>query len=145
MDSWITILEDLLISFQLQVFTQRAKRELSTHSNSICLMQEFLGRCVPYSIMDTSTEIDGAALEGLVAQHLIAWRDYGAEKHTINFWRTRSGVEVDFIVFGPLGFWAIEVKNSRNINPSDLRSLSSFIEDYPEAKALLLYRGHGGC
>lgn len=95
----------------------------------------------PYSIMDTSTEIEGAALEGLVAQHLIAWRDYSLEKHTINFWRTRSGVEVDFIVFGPLGFWAIEVKNSRTVHPSDLRALNSFIEDYPEASALFLYRG----
>jgi hypothetical protein len=45
------------------------------------------------------------------------------------------------VVFGPLGFWAIEVKNSDSIFPADLRSLSSFLEDYPEARALFLYRG----
>jgi uncharacterized protein len=140
-DSWISILEDLLISFQLQVFTQRAKRELSTHSKFYLFDAGVFRALRPHSIMDTSNEIDGAALEGLVAQHLIAWRDYTFEKHTINFWRTRSGVEVDFIVFGPLGFWAIEVKNSRSVSSSDLRALNSFIEDYPEAKAFFLYRG----
>lgn len=140
-DGWISILDDLLITHQLQVFTQRAKRELSAHSKLYLFDAGVFRALRPHSIMDTSTEIDGAALEGLVAQHLIAWRDYSLEKHTINFWRTRSGVEVDFIVFGPLGFWAIEVKNSKSVHPADLRALNSFIEDYPEAKALFLYRG----
>lgn len=138
---WISILEDLLMSFQLQVFTQRAKRELSTHPKFYLFDAGVYRALRPYSIMDSPSEIDGAALEGLVAQHLIAWRDYSLEKHTINFWRTRSGVEVDFIIFGPLGFWAIEVKNSGKIHPMDLRALNSFIEDYPEAKAIFLYRG----
>lgn len=48
---------------------------------------------------------------------------------------------MDFVVLGPLGFWAIEVKNGSNIHPADLRPLTSFLEDYPEARALLLYRG----
>lgn len=59
----------------------------------------------------------------------------------MSFWRTRSGVEVDFVVFGPLGFWAIEVKNSDRVFPADVRALSAFLEDYPEAVAILLYRG----
>ena len=71
----------------------------------------------------------------------MAWKDYTAEKHELFFWRTRSGVEVDFIVFGPLGFWAIEVKNSDKIRTEDLAGLSAFHEDYPEAKTILLYRG----
>jgi hypothetical protein len=35
----------------------------------------------------------------------------------------------------------IEVKNSSAIHPSDLRSLRSFGQDYPEAERCLLYRG----
>ncbi len=50
-------------------------------------------------------------------------------------------MEVDFIVFGALGLWAIEVKNSTHINPGDLKGLEHFQQDYPEAKTLLLYRG----
>jgi uncharacterized protein len=44
-------------------------------------------------------------------------------------------------VLGPLGFWAIEVKNSDQISHSDLQPLVSFMEDYPEATPILLYRG----
>src|SRR5262249_42891345 len=81
------------------------------------------------------------ALEGLVAQHLVAWRNYTLQKHTLNFWRTRSGVEVDFIILGPLGFWAIEVKHNQNVQNEDLNHLNAFLEDYSEAHAILLYRG----
>ena len=48
---------------------------------------------------------------------------------------------MDFVVYGPEGFWAIEVKNSRQVRPEDLRALRAFKKDYPEAKPLLLYRG----
>jgi len=57
------------------------------------------------------------------------------------FWRTRSGVEVDFIVYGPDGIWAIEVKNTGQVRPADLRGLLAFREEYREAKTFFLYRG----
>ena len=140
-DSWISILEDMLISFQLHCFTKRAKRQLSVQPKFYFFDSGVYRALRPYSIKDAKSEIDGQALEGLVAQNLRAWADYSSGKHTLNFWRTRSGVEVDFVVLGPLGFWAIEVKNSDRVFPSDLRSLLSFLEDYPEAHALFLYRG----
>ena len=70
-----------------------------------------------------------------------AWNDYSFEKHEIGFWNTRSGLEVDFIVYGPLGFWAIEVKNTTRIFPKDTKPLEAFLQDYPMAKGILLYRG----
>jgi len=140
-NNWICILEDLLIGFQLTMFTQRAKRELSAHPKFYFFDAGVYHALRPKSIKDSEAEIDGAGLETLVAQHLIAWRDYTPSKHDVNFWRTRSDVEVDFVVFGELGFWAIEVKNTTTIRPSDLRGLRTFQEDYPEAKTLFLYRG----
>ena len=139
--SWISILEDLLIAFQLQVFTNRAKRELSAHPKFYYFDAGVFRTIRPQSIGDPLTELEGPALEGLVAQHLKAWCDYTAGENTLAFWRTRSGVEVDFVVHSPLGFWAIEVKNSRNISLDDLRHLKIFHEDYPEAKLIFLYRG----
>lgn len=90
---------------------------------------------------DSSHEIDGPALEGLVFQHLRSWIHYSKGHHDLYFWRTKSGLEVDFIIHGEKGFWAIEVKNNRTVSPEDVRGLNHFKEDYPEAKLLLLYRG----
>lgn len=140
-DSWITILEDMLIGHQLHIFTSRAKRELSTQPKFYFFDTGVYQALRPYSIHDVKTIIDGHALEGLVFQHLISWQNYTSQKHTLNFWRTRSKVEVDFIILGPLGFWAIEVKHSTSFQPSDLNPLKSFHEDYPEARLIFLYRG----
>ena len=95
----------------------------------------------PRGPLDRPEEIDGVALEGLVAQHLRAWLAYRGDDAGLYFWRTRSGVEVDFIVYGSAGFWAIEVKNTTRVRPEDLRGLDSFGADYPQAALLLLYRG----
>jgi hypothetical protein len=42
-------------------------------------------------------------------------------------------MEVDFIVYGPKGFWAIEVKRTHNLSPDDIKGLQAFKEEYPEA------------
>ena len=138
---WITILEDLLICYQLQVFTKRAKRKLSVHPKFYFFDVGVYRAIRPRSLLDTDAELNGAGLEGLVAQHLMAWRDYTQEKHELTFWRTSSGLEVDFVVLGPTGFWAIEVKNTEKIRSEDLRGLVAFQEDYPEAQCIMLYRG----
>ena len=140
-DSWISILEDMLLTIQIPVFTHRAKRELSSHPKFYFFDPGVFRALRPFAIGDSPSQIDGLALEGLIAEHLTAWRDYSSEKHTLHFWRTRSGIEVDFVVLGPLGFWAIEVKNSNQISLSDLKPLISFMEDYPEATPIFLYRG----
>ena len=44
-------------------------------------------------------------------------------------------------MYGRAGFWAIEVKNSRRVQPADLRGLRSFRDDYPTARPGLVYRG----
>src|SRR5690606_11532203 len=76
-----------------------------------------------------------------VAQHLRAWIAYTGRGDGLYFWRTRSGVEVDFVLYGPSGFRAIEVKNARDVRPADVRPLRAFVEDYAECEPLLLYRG----
>ena len=95
----------------------------------------------PRGPLDSDAEIHGAGLEGLVAQHLRAWVDYSDGRQELTYWHTRGGSEVDFIVYGEIGFYAIEVKHSRRISPSDLRGLKAFQEDYPEAETALIYRG----
>jgi predicted AAA+ superfamily ATPase len=73
------------------------------------------------------------ALEGLVAQHLRSWVLAQSQPHSLSFWRTQTKLEVDFIIYGPKGFWAIEVKRSSNLGPDDVRALVAFKEEYPEA------------
>ena len=143
-EGYIDILADLLLCFRVPVFSKRAKRHLSTHPKFYFFDAGVFRSLRPSGPLDRPEEIHGSALEGLVAQHLRAWNAYGGEHYTLFFWRTKSGKEVDFVLYGPEGFWAIEVKNTRTIRPSDLSSLCAFKQDYPEAEVCLLYRGMSG-
>ena len=140
-EGYVEILEDILLGWRLQVFTKRAKRQLAGHPKLYLFDAGVFRSLRPHGPLDRPEEIEGQALEGLVGQHLKAWIDYSEVKRDLYFWRTRSGVEVDFVVYGPDGIFGIEVKNSKDVRPADLRGLRSFKEEYPEAKAILLYRG----
>lgn len=48
---------------------------------------------------------------------------------------------MDFIIYGPLGFWAIEVKRAQDIFRNDVKSLIIFKNEFPEASCCLLYNG----
>jgi len=140
-EGFIGILEDLLLSFRLPMFTRRAKRATAKHPKFFLFDAGVFRSLRPKGPLDRPEEIEGAALEGLVVQHLRAWNAYREENNELYYWRTRSGLEVDVVLYGDDGFWAIEIKNSGKVYPRDIRSLSSFQEDYPECEAILLYRG----
>lgn len=141
-EGYVGILEDLLLAFRLPVFTKRAKRATIQHSKLYLFDAGVFRSMRPGGPLDSSAEIEGAALEGLVGEHLRAWIAYQRNgDYHLYFWRTRAGSEVDFVVYGSGGLWAIEVKNTKNLHPQDWRSLRVFREDYPEGKCLLLYRG----
>ena len=140
-EGYLGILEDLLLAWRVPVFTRRAKRATVAHSKLYLFDTGVFRSLRPAGPLDRPHEIEGAALEGLVAQHLRAWASYGANDFELAYWRTRSGVEVDFVVYGPNGFWAVEVKNALTVRREDVRGLRALCDDYPECEPLLVYRG----
>lgn len=139
--SYIEVIEDLLLGFRLPIFTRRAQRQTIAHRKFYFFDTGVYRSLRPRGPLDRLEEIEGAALEGLVAQHLRAWISYSERQADLFYWRTRSGAEVDFVLYGETGFSAIEVKNTVRVRPEDLRSLRSFLADYPESEAIFLYRG----
>ena len=123
------------------MFRKRAKRQTTAHRKLYLFDAGVFRALRPKGPLDRPSEIDGQALEGLVAQHLRAWAAYSGDDAELYFWRTRSGVEVDFVVYGARGVQAFEVKNASRVEAKDLRGLRAFREDYPEAQTALLYRG----
>lgn len=140
-DNYLQILEDLLLAFTIPVFSRRAKRALISHSKFYYFDVGIFRELRPKGPMDKEAELEGPALEGLVAQHFRAWVLSQKESHRLYFWRTRTQIEVDFIIYGPRGFWAIEVKRSVDVRPKDVKALKIFQKEYPESTCFLLYGG----
>ncbi len=140
-DNYFQILEDLFLAFSIPVFTRRAKRRLIAHPKFYFFDVGVYRILRPQGILDNTQEIEGWALEGLVAQHLRSWVQMQTQSHSLSFWRTQTKLEVDFVIYGPRGFWAIEVKRSVNLGPDDVKGLAAFKEEYPEANCFILNPG----
>lgn len=140
-ESYFDVLDDLLVGVRLPAFQKRARRRLVQHPKFFFFDAGVFRAIRPRGLMDRPAEIDGAALETLVFQHLRATLEWRFPGDSLYYWRTSNGTEVDFVVYGNSLFVAIEVKRSRNVTRGDLSGLRSFRNDYPEASALLLYGG----
>ena len=140
-EGYLEILEDLLLCFRIPVFTKRAKRHLVAHDKFYFFDTGVYRSIRPRGPLDSPEEIEGMAIEGLVAQHLRAWASYRVVPADLYYRRTKSGSEVDFVLYGQDVFVAIEVKRAKNVHSTDLRALKAFKEDYPEATVFLLFMG----
>lgn len=89
------------------------------------------------------TEPRGPHLENLVLMDLLAWRDVQPRRPEVLYWRTATGIEVDFVIETPQRLLPIEVKAATRVVPSDAKGLEAFLDEYPDVAdgALLL---HGG-
>jgi predicted AAA+ superfamily ATPase len=89
------------------------------------------------------SEPRGAHLENLVLTDLLAWRDLQARRPEVLYWRTATGVEVDFVIETPDRLLPIEIKAAARVTPADAKGLEAFLDEYPDLAdgALLL---HGG-
>ena len=139
---YLDVLEDLLLSYSLDVFARRAKRKTASHPKFYLFDNGLYRRLRQRGPLDIESEISGPALEGLVGQHLRAYSDFALQDTKLFYWRSLAGNEVDFILYGGSTFAAIEVKNTKVIRPTDYNGLASFGDDYPEASLILLYRGN---
>ncbi len=140
-EGYLEILEDLLLAFRIPVFSRRARRQLVAHAKFFYFDAGVYRSLRPAGPLDAPEEIEGLGLEGLVAQHLRAWIAYRGGKDSLSYWRTRAGREVDFVVYGPDTFVALEVKRSRILHSRDLAGLRAFRDDYPESRVALLHPG----
>jgi predicted AAA+ superfamily ATPase len=137
---YVEILRDLMLAHYLPIFTKRAKRHLISHPKFYYFDSGVFTKLRPAGPLDRTEEIAGAALEGFILQNLLAFNEYSGNENKIYYWRTKSGTEVDFVIYGK-EFLAIEVKHAGRVSNKDLKGLKAFREDYPEASLVLLYRG----
>lgn len=141
-ESYFIILEDLLLSIRLPVFSKKAKRRMQQHPKFYYFDVGVFRSIRPKGPLDSPQEIDGAALETLFLQELKALNDYYQLGYEIYYWRTADQVEVDFVLYGEKGIFAFEIKRKSKYSRKDLKGLKAFIKDYPMAKAWLIYGGN---
>jgi len=141
-ENYFHILEDLLLAQRLPVFTKRAGRRIVQHPKFYIFDAGVYRTIRPKGPLDGPEEIRGSALETLVYQELRAINSYMRLGYDLYYWRTPTGSEVDFVLYGEKGLIAIEVKSTGRLRNKDFQGLRDFVNDYPIARSYLFYGGN---
>jgi predicted AAA+ superfamily ATPase len=131
------ILVDTLLGTFIEPFRKRQNRQVINRAPKFYLFDVGVaGTLARRTIESEKGEEFGKSLEHFILMEILAHRSYKELYYDINFWRTKSGLEVDFILGG--GEVALEVKGSRHPDSKDLRPLRAFVEDHAPGKAILV-------
>jgi len=131
------ILVDTLMGRFVEPFKRRQDRQVITKAAKFYLFDVgVVGILTKRKIVEEKGELFGKAFEHFVFMELAAHSSYKELDYEINFWRTKSGLEVDFVL--ARGEVAIEVKGTGRVDQRDLRSLVAFVEEYSPKKAVVV-------
>jgi len=131
------ILVDTLLGYFIYPYSKKVKRDIISATPKFYLFDVGVAN---YLAKRSLTNLKGAAagqsFEHYLLMELLAFRDLNRKKFDICYWRTKTGLEVDFII-GKAEV-AIEVKLSEQVHQQDLKGLIAFCEENPKAQAIVV-------
>jgi predicted AAA+ superfamily ATPase len=131
------ILVDTLLGTFVEPWKKRQERQVIGKAAKFYLFDVGVAGALTHRrITAERGESFGRALEHFVLMEILAHRSYRERGHGVHFWRTKTGLEVDFVL-GDAEV-AVEVKGTSRIDPSDLRSLRAFTEDNRPRRAIIV-------
>jgi predicted AAA+ superfamily ATPase len=131
------ILVDTLLGKMIAPFKRRQDRQVISRTSKFYLFDVGVaGSITKRHLEEEKGELFGKALEHFIFMELSAHNSYNELDYEINFWRTKSGLEVDFVLGA--GEVAIEIKGTNRVDKRDLRSLITFMEEYSPRKSMVV-------
>lgn len=122
---YFKILQETLLADEVAVWKRGAKRKTVETAKFYLFDTGVIRRLTRRSKVVEGTPEYGHLFETLVHHELRAYLDTRIRDGVINYWRTQSGTEVDFIV----GNVAIEAKGMKLVDKRDLKGLGALAEE----------------
>lgn len=134
---YFQILIDTLIGYHVYPYHKKITRDIVSATPKFYFFDvaiaNFLAQQTIIALKGMSA---GKSFENYIAMELFAERGIHRKRHDITYWRTKSGLEVDFIL-GDAKV-AIEVKISTQIQQQELKGLIAFCKEHPHTKAIVV-------
>lgn len=131
------ILEDTLLGTMVAPFKRRQSRRVISQTPKFYLFDVGVaGALTNRHLTEERGELFGKAFEHFIFMELRAHSSLRDLHYAINFWRTKSGLEADFVLGD--GRVAIEVKGSSRVERNELRPLLAFREEYSPRQTLVV-------
>lgn len=134
---YFQILQDTLIGYLIHPFFKRAKRDVISATPKFYLFDVGVANYLRKTKIETlQGTVAGDAFEHFILMELMAFLGLHELDEPIHYWRSKNGLEVDFILNE--GDCAIEVKITQNPALSDVAGLRAFCHDYQPNHALVV-------
>jgi predicted AAA+ superfamily ATPase len=131
------ILVDTLIGYYVEPYHKKVKRDLIQSTSKFYLFDVGIANHLKHrNISHLRGEEAGDAFEHYILMELNAYLGLKEIDSPVNYWRSKSGLEVDFVL--GRGKIAIETKISSTIDATDIKGLIAFCEDYQPDLALVV-------
>ena len=131
------ILVDTLLAMRIEPFKKRQSRKVITKASKYYLFDVGVAGCLRKRWLEDKKGVEfGKAFEHFLLMEIVAYRSYRGRDFEINFWRTKSGLEVDFVLGG--GEAAIEIKGTNRVDKRDLRGLLAFMEGHSPKRSIVI-------
>jgi uncharacterized protein len=131
------ILVDTLMGNMIDPFKKRQTRQVITRTPKFYLFDTGVaGVITKRTIREEQGEQFGKAFEHFILNEINAFRSYLNLDFDITYWRTKTGLEVDFILGD--GEVAIEVKGTNRIDSKDLMGIRTFQQELKPRKSIIV-------
>ncbi len=133
--TYFEILVDTSVGYLIYPFSKKSKRQVISSAPKFYLFDIGIANHICDSpIQDLRGVNFGRSFEHFIFLELIAANSYQEWGTSIQFWRTKTGLEVDFVLQN--GALAIKVKN--RLRAGDLRAIKAFREEFQPQRSIIV-------
>ena len=134
---YFQILIDTLIGTRVEPFKKRQGMQVISKASKFYLFDVGVaGAITKRRIHEEKGSVFGQAFEHFILMQILAHNSYQELDYPINFWRTKTGLEVDFILGS--GEVAVEVKGTSRLDSKDMKPLLAFVAEYSPRMAIIV-------
>ena len=136
---YFEILSDTLVAHNLPAFLATKKRKAMATSKFYLFDCGVTNALLGRKEVAQGTPEYGKMLEQAIFLEIKAYLDYNQIDKKLEYWRSTSQFEVDFLIYKNLNdIVAIEVKSTANPSTRDLKGLKALEEDHPLKKKIIV-------
>lgn len=133
--NYFQILEDTLLGFRLSPWKRAVDRRL-IETEKFYLFDVGVANYLAHRTPKMGTSEFGKSFEHYILMELIAYRAYKNPELDITYWRTSTGLEVDFILNDMEV--AIEIKTSKRVHETDTNALKALQSEHVVKKSIIV-------
>ncbi len=133
--TYFDILVDTLVGYRLYPFAKKGKRQAISSAPKFYLFDIGIANHIAGSSITSQHGSEfGRSFEHFIFLELVAANSYLEMEEKIEFWRTKSGLEVDFI----LGRGKVAIEAKSRVRRRDLKAVKAFKEEFSPQRSIIV-------